>query len=140
VAEKFEAMVRLGRPNSRVKDLWDVAALARRFTFDGETLRSAIDETFRRRRTPLGDERPEALRPAFYEDPMRAQRWQELQRQVEAGGHGPVGLVEVGEEVRRFLGPVCDSLIGGQPFTVVWPTGGPWQPGQYQGGGGEGDV
>lgn len=74
VAEKFEAMVRLGRPNSRVKDFWDVAALARRFAFDGETLRSAIDETFRRRRTPLGDKRPEALRPAFYEDSMRARR------------------------------------------------------------------
>jgi hypothetical protein len=139
VAEKFEAMVRLGRPNSRVKDLWDVAAVARRFTFDGETLRSAIDETFRQRRTSLANERPEALRPAFYEDPMRARRWQEFQRQVEGGGHGPVRLVEVGEEVSRFLGPVCDSLIGGEAFTLVWAAGGPWQLGVYKVEGGEGD-
>ena len=101
VAEKFEAMVRLGRPNSRVKDFWDVAALARRFAFDGETLRNAIDETFRRRGTALGEEMPEALRPAFYEEPMRAQRWQEFQRQVEAGGHGPSRLVDVGEAAMK---------------------------------------
>ena len=46
VAEKFEAMVRLGAMNARVKDLWDIACLARHFAFDGETLRTAIKETF----------------------------------------------------------------------------------------------
>jgi hypothetical protein len=140
VAEKFEAMVRLGRPNSRVKDFWDVASLARHFAFDGETLRSAIDETFRRRGTKLAAERPEALRPAFYEDAVRARRWQEFQRQVEAGQHGPARLVDAGEEVRRLLGPVCDSLIEGEPFTLAWPAGGPWQPAEYTGEGGEGHV
>ena len=35
IAEKFHAMVRLGRGNSRMKDLWDIAALAGRFSFDG---------------------------------------------------------------------------------------------------------
>ena len=41
VAEKLEAMVSRDETNSRVKDLWDVACLARRFAFDGETLRTA---------------------------------------------------------------------------------------------------
>lgn len=140
VAEKFEAMVRLGQPNSRVKDLWDVACLARRFAFDGEVLRAAIDETLRRRGTELGDERPEALRREYYEDPLRARRWQEFQRQVEEGGHGPSRLVDVGEEMRRFLGPVCDSLIEGKPFTQAWPIGGPWTPGTYVRGEGDNDV
>ena len=39
IAEKFHAMASLGDRNSRVKDLWDVACLARRFAFDGESLR-----------------------------------------------------------------------------------------------------
>jgi len=42
VAEKFEATVRLGPANSRVRDLWDLTALAQRFRFDGEILRTAI--------------------------------------------------------------------------------------------------
>lgn len=140
VAEKFEAMVRLGQTNSRVKDYWDVVCLARLFEFDGETLRSAVDETFRRRGTMLGDERPEALGTAYYEDLLRARRWQEFQRQIETIGHGPERLVDIGEEVRRFLGPVCDSLIQGVPFTRIWAAGGPWASGTYTRGGGRSDV
>ena len=59
VAEKFEAMVRLGPTNTRMKDFWDVAALAARFDFDGETLRTALDETFQRRGTAHTEELPE---------------------------------------------------------------------------------
>lgn len=128
VAEKLEAMVSLGPTNSRVKDIWDVVLLARRFDFDGDTLRTAIEETFRRRGTPLAGERPEPLRPAYFEDALRAQRWQEFQRQVEEGDDGPARLVDAGEELRRFLGPVFDSLIEVSAFTMIWPAGGEWRP------------
>ena len=60
---------------------------------------------------------------------MRGQRWHELQRQVGTGCDGPTRLVDAGEELRRFLGPVCDSLIEESPFTQAWPRGGPWRPG-----------
>ncbi len=128
VAEKFEVMVRLGTSNSRVKDLWDLAMLARRFAFDGETLRTAIAETFRRRRTPFATERPVALFPEYYEDAVRAQRWGELQRQVETSPDVPTRLVDVGEELCRFLGPVYDSLSNNSHFMLAWPAGGPWRP------------
>src|SRR5262249_50774257 len=42
VAEKVETMVRWGQRNSRMRDFWDVAALAQHFAFDGETLSTAI--------------------------------------------------------------------------------------------------
>ena len=129
VAEKFEAMVSRGADNSRVKDLWDIACLARWFAFDGETLRTAIAETFRRRRTSLADEGPVALLPVYYDDTARAQHWEVLQRQIAADADGPVRLVDAGEKLRRFLGPVCDSLIEESPFTQAWPAGGPWRPG-----------
>lgn len=128
VAEKLEAMVSLGATNSRVKDLWDIACLARRFAFDGETLRTAIAETFRRRRTSFKGARPVALLPGYYKETMRAQRWHVLQRQVRAGANGPAQLVDAGEELRRFLGPVYDSLIEESPFTQDWTPGGPWRP------------
>ena len=129
VAEKLEAMVSLGAANSRVKDLWDIACLARLFAFDGETLRTAIEETLRRRRTSFKGERPVALLPGYYKDTMRAQRWHELQRQVRAGTDGPAQLVDAGEELSRFLGPICDSLIEESSFTQAWAPGGPWRPG-----------
>ena len=128
VAEKFHAMASLGYRNSRVKDLWDIACLARRFRFDGETLRTAIEETFRRRRTSFAGKRPVALLPGYYRDTARSQQWQVLLKRMETDVDGPALLVEAGEELGRFLGPVCDSLIEDNPFTQVWSAGGPWQP------------
>ncbi|MDE0036754.1 MAG: nucleotidyl transferase AbiEii/AbiGii toxin family protein [Gammaproteobacteria bacterium] len=127
IAEKLEAMVSLGETNTRVKDLWDIACLARRFAFDGEALRTAVAETFRRRGTSVGREQPLALLPGFFEDATRVQRWEVLKRQVGADADAPARLEDAGEELRRFLGPVCASLIEGRPFTRVWPIGGTWR-------------
>lgn len=136
VAEKFDAMVSRGMTNTRVKDLWDIACLARRFAFDGETLRTAIEETLRRRQTPLPGERPVALMPGYYLDATRAQRWQVLQGQIGGSTDGPALLVNAGEELLHFLGPVCDSLIDGGAFTQAWAAGGPWRtPAQVPTGG-----
>ena len=129
VAEKLEAMASRNETNSCVKDLWDIACLARRFAFDRETLRTAIAETFRRRGTSFTEERPVALLSAYYNDSTRAQRWQVLRRQIATDSDSPARLVDAGEELRRFLGPVCDSLIEESPFTPAWPAGGPWRPG-----------
>jgi hypothetical protein len=125
IAEKCETMVRLGSISSRVKDLWDLSVMARHFAFDGAVLREAIRATFARRGMSFGEQMPEALEPAFYEDPKRARYWQEFQRQVEAGAHGHVQLAQAGEQVRAFLSPVWDSLVEGRPFGQHWPPGGP---------------
>ncbi|TXT28818.1 MAG: hypothetical protein FD138_2506 [Planctomycetota bacterium] len=42
VAEKFEAMVKLGLLNSRMKDFYDIWLLSRQFDFDGAALAGAI--------------------------------------------------------------------------------------------------
>lgn len=129
VAEKFEAMIRLGRLNTRMKDFWDIATVAARFPFDGETLRSAIEETFRRRGTELADEVPEALGAPFYAEPERLRQWEAFKRKADAASDGPARLDEAGERLRSFLGPVRESLVRDEPFTRNWPSGGPWQPG-----------
>jgi predicted nucleotidyltransferase component of viral defense system len=53
VAEKVEAMVKLGMTNSRMKDFFDVVVLSRMFDFDGALLTRAIRATFVRRGTSL---------------------------------------------------------------------------------------
>ena len=137
LAEKLDAMVRLGTTNTRVKDLWDIACLARLFAFDGETVRAAVEATFRRRRTSFAGERPVALLPDYYEDTERDQRWQVLRRRIGPQVDGPALLVDAGEELRTFLGPVCDSLIEDRPFAQVWSPGGPWRAGVRVRAGGE---
>ncbi len=70
VAEKFEAMVKLGIANTRMKDFHDIWLVARRFEFDGPMLRKAIDATFARRQTNLPP-LLEALTAAFADDPSK---------------------------------------------------------------------
>ena len=53
IAEKFQAMVKLGILNSRMKDFYDVWLLSRMFDFKGETLSEAIEKTFKNRKTPI---------------------------------------------------------------------------------------
>lgn len=48
VAEKFEAMVRLGQINSRIRDFFDIWLLSRQFDFEGPVLTRAVRETFAR--------------------------------------------------------------------------------------------
>lgn len=53
IAEKYQSMVELDLPNSRMKDFHDVWTLARNLEFDGQRLSEAIRRTFERRRTNL---------------------------------------------------------------------------------------
>lgn len=77
VAEKFEAMVKLGMANSRMKDFHDLRALSLLFTFDGEILAEAIKRTFERRKTalPIAAAPPLALTAEFFEDESKQRQW-----------------------------------------------------------------
>ena len=45
IADKFQAMVALGRANSRMKDFYDIWLLSQSFPFDDNRLARAIDGT-----------------------------------------------------------------------------------------------
>ena len=76
IAEKYQAMVMLGLANSRMKDFYDLAVIARRTDLDGKTLATAISATFARRRTPLPSVRPLALTHTFSQDDGKKRQWQ----------------------------------------------------------------
>jgi predicted nucleotidyltransferase component of viral defense system len=75
IAEKFQAMVALGRANSRMKDFYDVWALFNTFSFDPERLARAIAATFARRNTPIPVAPPDALTEEFAADPAKQRQW-----------------------------------------------------------------
>jgi len=79
IAEKFEAMVRRGIMNSRMKDFWDIRLLSRQFDFDGKTLAAAITETFAARHTAIPPD-PVAFTEAFIEDKTKQSQWKAFLR------------------------------------------------------------
>lgn len=102
IAEKFQAMVALGRANSRMKDFYDVWILSRSFTFEDDRLAQAIAATFARRETAIPTELPDALTPAFAADEQKQKQWRAF---VEDVAVDPEPLALVLEELARFLMP-----------------------------------
>jgi predicted nucleotidyltransferase component of viral defense system len=102
IAEKFQAMVMLGRANSRMKDLYDIWVLARTSEFKGNGLARAIAGTFARRKTEIPSEPPDALTPAFAEDPAKIQQWNSFAADV---AFQPGALADVIKDLAAFLMP-----------------------------------
>lgn len=102
IAEKFQAMVMLGRANSRMKDLYDVWVLSRRFEFKDGKLPRAIAATFTRRKTEIPSEAPDALTTTFSEDPTKVQQWNSFGEDVV---FQPSTLAEVIKDLSAFLMP-----------------------------------
>ena len=73
IAEKFQAMIMLGRANSRMKDIYDIWALSRIFDFKDDKLPRAISATFARRKTDIPSELPDALSTGFANDAQKRQ-------------------------------------------------------------------
>lgn len=124
IAEKFEAMVKLGELNSRMKDFFDVWVLSRTASFRGAELARAVEQTFRRRETPL-PARPVCFEASFAANDAKATQWQAFVRR----GHfrEPVAtFAEVIEAVAGFLQPISSALLAGAPWTAIWQAGGPW--------------
>lgn len=129
VAEKFEAMVRLGMTNTRMKDFYDLLMLARTFAFDGSTLAAAIQATFNRRGTDLPSPREPsvALSDEFALDAAKQAEWQGFLRRSKLASVG-ITLSEVIEGLRVFLLPLAATLAAGTAFDLHWGPGGPWLP------------
>lgn len=75
VAEKLEAVVSLGMTNSRMKDYFDLRALAREGVLDPRLLGDAIAATFQRRGTALPIGVPLGLSNEFGRDLMKQTQW-----------------------------------------------------------------
>lgn len=65
VAEKFEAMIRFGLTNGRIKDFYDIWLTTRIFPFHLTTITDAVAGTLTRRGTAIPTAIPEALFEAY---------------------------------------------------------------------------
>jgi len=125
VAEKFEAMVRLGMANSRMKDFYDLWLMSRLFEFNGPTLCDAIRNTFRRRSTSLPGGLPMAFTDEFRKDAQKRTQWRAFVR-ISKPEDVPGELDAITNQVAVFLMPVIEATRRKKSFKKLWPPNGPW--------------
>lgn len=122
VAEKFEAMVKLGMINTRMKDFYDLWLLSRQFDFDGETLSKAIRTIFARRGTVLTSA-PTAFTSAFHDE--KQTQWRAFLSRTDLTG-APETLKDTIAPVKEFLAPIVEAGMADRKFSMRWTAPGPW--------------
>lgn len=99
-AEKLEVVATLGIANSRMKDYFDLLALAREGAMDRPVLAAAISATFARRGTELRDEIPFGLTKEFSADAQKQAQWNAFLRRNRLSAPD---LHAVVDEIRAFV-------------------------------------
>ncbi|HEV2597730.1 nucleotidyl transferase AbiEii/AbiGii toxin family protein [Sphingopyxis sp.] len=124
VAEKFQAMVALDMINTRLKDFYDLWAIAGTFTFDGATLARAIAATFERRQTALPGVTPAALTVAYAAE--KQAQWAAFLNRTEIA-LAPEPFPDIQAQIERFVMPPVAAIVQDTAFTARWLPGGPWE-------------
>jgi predicted nucleotidyltransferase component of viral defense system len=125
IAEKFQAMVKRGVLNSRMKDFYDIWILSRRFNFNGETLAKAVETTFRNRKTPIVAA-PVVFGQTFANDGDKSIQWQGFIKKAKLTS-APKDFEVVVTAIKSFLEPLTLSLTKDRPFRENWNAPGPWR-------------
>jgi predicted nucleotidyltransferase component of viral defense system len=123
IAEKLHAIVDLGEANSRMKDFFDIAELARIREFDGAAMSRAIRETFARRKTPVVAT-PVGLTSRFGMDAGKQRQWEAFvsKNRIDASNGFEAWVLRVA----FFAGPVLTALSRGEKLRGRWQAGGQW--------------
>lgn len=118
IAEKFEAMIKLGHLNSRMKDFYDIWLLSRQFRFELSNLAEAVKLTFKQRGTEL-NQPIEAFSADFISS--RLNMWAVFRKRLKQD-HVPASFQDIVTEVESFLAPV----IKGASEEKEWTPAGSW--------------
>ncbi len=122
IAEKFEAMVKLGFLNSRMKDFYDIWLLSRQFHFEQATLAEAIRLTFERRKTVLPSD-IDAFSETFID--LKQSQWTAFYKRLKQD-QIPASFRDIVAEVETFLAPIVSSIFQETPTITLWRPAGPW--------------
>ncbi len=102
IAEKLDAIVKLGLANSRMKDFYDIWTIVNQFQITHEKIAPIIREVFQNRKTSIL-EVPKAFSESFYRNPKTLERWDAFLKGI---GHDSIPLEKVIFEIRDFFLPI----------------------------------
>lgn len=123
IAEKFEAMIRFGETNGRVKDFHDIWVTTRTFPFDLANVVEAVGGTLKRRETTIPTEMPIGLTDSFAAIVEGNGLWAGFLRRTPPAMEPPP-FPELQEELRRFFRPIIASLSVPEAARGRWDPGG----------------
>ena len=127
IAEKLEALVSIGLATSRVKDLYDLWAIAGAFELKSDIVLDAIRATFARRGTHLPMARPATLTAAFSDDPAKQMLWRAfIKDRAELTG-APETLADISDQITAFVLPVLRAANGESAAGTWSPTARAWR-------------
>lgn len=127
VAEKFDAMVRFGDQATRLKDQYDIWAIARTVDFELATLAAAVRATFQRRGRAIPAGWPAGLTDAFAADEANARQWSAFLRRTSPTLEPPP-FPDLVRALRTFLQPVLDSIQADAAVPALrWTPEGGWR-------------
>jgi hypothetical protein len=122
IAEKFQAMVKLGEVNSRMKDFYDIWMLSQQFEFSGISLLTAIKLTFSNRNTVI----PEEISAFTKEFAAKKQiQWNAFRKRLKQE-HLPENFLDITKALKIFLEAVAKAIISKEKFNKKWLTTGSW--------------
>ena len=125
IAEKLEAMVKLGLANSRMKDFFDIWHLTRAYSFEGKVLVESIAATFAARGVAIPQGPITALTAKFSDDRSKQIQWSAFLRQAAVAEATP-GLPDVVRHLAVFFGPLLEALRGEALRVSTWTPPGGW--------------
>lgn len=113
LAEKLEAIASLGFTNTRIKDFFDIWAIAQTFDLDGAVVVAAVRATFARRGTKLPPLTPTAISNAFADDAEKQRLWKAFARERIEADHAPVDLPALMAAMTLFVAPLFQAAANG---------------------------
>jgi len=126
VSEKFEAMVKLGLLNSRMKDFYDIWLMMRKFDFHGLTIVEALKRTFKHRKTELPKHKPLFAGEIYDEKSDRQLLWKTFLKKGNIK-HAPEKLRTTAIEIEQFLIEPLKAILKDRVFNKEWKTPGSWK-------------
>lgn len=125
ISEKFEAMIKLGLLNSRMKDFYDIWLVMRQFEFKGATLLEAIKKTFKHRKTDIPQNKPLFADEIYDEKSDRQTFWNAFLKKGDIP-HALNILSVIAKETETFLVETIASINEKVKFDKIWKPSRGW--------------
>ncbi|MGA1845330.1 MAG: nucleotidyl transferase AbiEii/AbiGii toxin family protein [bacterium] len=126
ISEKFEAMIKLGLLNSRMKDFYDIWLMTRQFEFSGANIASAIKKTFNNRKTEIPNKKPLFADEIYDEKSDRQTLWSAFLKKGDIQ-NAPETLSTTAKEIERFLIEPIMALNDNVTFAKTWKQPKGWE-------------
>jgi predicted nucleotidyltransferase component of viral defense system len=125
IAEKFQAMIKLGELNSRMKDFYDIWNIIQHEEIDGAALQKSCAATFEKRSTPFNLE-AHFFAETFSQALGKETQWTAFIRKQKVEEVAPNSFEAVVQLLQTFLRPMVEAQSSGKVFTAHWNIATRW--------------